>query len=153
MIRAAVISDTHNVLRPDVIGILKKCDSIIHAGDMSKPEILEQLRQIAPVYAVRGNNDKDWAKDLPRELYFTLGDLKVYLIHNKKEVDIQQGKPDIIIFGHSHKYLEEEIDGVLWLNPGSCGRRRFDLPVTMAVLKITGENYRIEKINFPVLGN
>lgn len=149
MIKAAVMSDTHNVLRPDVTEILKECDCIIHAGDLSKPAILEQLNRIAPVYAVRGNNDKEWAGDLPQELRFSLGWMRFYLVHNKKDAKLGEELPHAVIFGHSHRYLEERRDGVLWLNPGSCGRRRFDLPVTMAVLEITEDRYQVKRIEFP----
>ena len=101
------------------------------------------------VYAVRGNNDKEWAGDLPQELRFSLGWMRFYLVHNKKDAKLGEELPHAVIFGHSHRYLEERKDGVLWLNPGSCGRRRFDLPVTMAVLEITEDRYQVKRIDFP----
>lgn len=148
--KIAILSDTHNLLRPEVIEILKGSDAVIHGGDINSQSILYEIKTAmksnAPLFVVRGNNDKEWAENLPVSLDFELGGLKFFLTHNRKDIP-QDTKADIIIFGHSHKYYEENIDGQLWLNPGSCGRKRFNLPITMAVLNISN-NYSIEKIEF-----
>ncbi len=112
--KIGVISDTHGLLRPEVCAALSGCDVIIHGGDINKPEIIEELERIAPLYVVRGNNDKEWAEHLPASLTFTIEDCKFFLIHNKKEV---LGKSealagiDVVIYGHSHKYAQDMIDG------------------------------------------
>lgn len=97
------------------------------------------------LFVVRDNNDKEWAENLPVSLNFELCGLKFSLTHNRKDIP-QDVKADIIFFGHSHKYYEENINGQLWLNPGSCGRKRFSLPLTMAVMNINDSGYSIEKI-------
>jgi len=108
---------------------------------------LEELKRIAPVYVVRGNNDKaQWAEELPEELYFEIADIKFYMVHNKKSIPEDLSQAGVVIFGHSHKYFCEEKDGVLWLNPGSCGKRRFDQQITMAVMEIHDGRYMVEKI-------
>lgn len=147
--KIAILSDTHNVLRPKVIEIIKDCDAVIHGGDIDSQGVLDEIKSVmklnAPLFVVRGNNDKEWAVNLPESLEFELEGFKFFLTHNRKDVP-QDIKADIIIFGHSHKYCEENIGGRLWLNPGSCGRKRFNLPITMAVLDIDNIRYSIEKI-------
>lgn len=146
--KIGVISDTHGLLRDEVRVELTGCDYIIHGGDINKESILEELKKIAPLYVVRGNNDKgEWAEKLPEELYFTIENVNFYMIHNKKYASKNLENIDIVIFGHSHKYFCEEIDNVLWLNPGSCGKRRFDLPINMSIIKISCSNYNVEKID------
>lgn len=147
--RVAVLSDTHNLLRPEVAEILKTCEVILHGGDISSRKILEELERIAPVYAVRGNNDKEWAEGMAEELNMALFGLRIYMVHNKKYKKENLAGTDLFIYGHSHKYEEKTEEGVLFLNPGSCGPRRFRQPVTMAVLKIqegTGQ-WQVEKID------
>ena len=145
--RIGIISDTHGLLRPEVLEVLEMCDYIIHGGDINKAEVLEELNRIAPVYVVRGNNDKaQWAEELPEELYFEIADMKFYMVHNKKCIPEKLSQESAVIFGHSHKYFCEEKDGVLWLNPGSCGKRRFDQQITMAVMEIHDGRYMVEKI-------
>lgn len=146
--RIGVISDTHGLLRPAVLEVLATCDCILHGGDINCPEILETLKEIAPLYVVRGNNDKEWAENLPHTLKVDLDGVPIFMVHNKKDVPKELGKVKIIIFGHSHKYFQQEIDGRLWLNPGSCGKRRFDQEITMAVLTITEGCPTAEKILF-----
>lgn len=146
--KIAVLSDTHGLLRPEIKEILKGCQVIFHGGDVNSQKILDELKEIAPVYAVRGNNDKEWARDLPGDLEVTLFGLRIYMVHNKKH---KKGdfNGDLFIYGHSHKYEEKEENGVYWLNPGSCGPRRFKQPVTMAVVTVeegTG-NFQVEKID------
>ena len=123
--KIGIISDTHGLLRPEVLEILKDCKYILHAGDVNKDEILDVLRSIGNLYVVRGNNDKDWAENLRTSLSFTIGGVKFFMVHNKKDVAWELGDTQVVIFGHSHKYFEKMIDGRLWLNPGSCGRSRF----------------------------
>ncbi len=142
----AVLSDTHGLLRPEVLRILHTCDCILHAGDINKPEILDELRGIAPLYVVRGNNDKGWAENLPQSLMITIAGVTFFMVHNKKDVPSELSVAQVVIFGHSHKYFEQELDGRLWLNPGSCGPCRFDQPITMAVIKVEQGKYRTEKI-------
>lgn len=148
--KVGIISDTHGLLRDEVVDILDSCDYIIHAGDIGSEEILNKLRKIAPLYIVRGNNDREkWANKLDDELYFNIGDFKFYLIHNKNDIknNLNLEDIDIIVFGHSHKYLYEITDKNTWINPGSCGKKRFTLPLTLAILNIENESYNIEKID------
>ena len=145
--RIGVLSDTHGLLRPEVLSALSGCDAIIHGGDINKPEILEQLENIAPVYVVRGNNDKEWAEHLPITLTFQIEQCRFFLVHNKKQVPGDLAGIQAVIFGHSHKYFSQEIDGRLWLNPGSCGKRRFDQEITLAMLTVDGSSLSVEKID------
>lgn len=142
--RIAVISDTHGLLRPDMVEVLKSCKTILHAGDFDKTHILENLKAIRPVYAVRGNVDREWAEELPEELETELFGFRIYMIHNRKDIRKDLSGIDIAVFGHSHKYEERREDGILYLNPGSCGPRRFRLPSTMAVLTLYPEEHRAE---------
>ncbi len=146
MIRAAVISDTHGLLREEVVRHIADCDVIIHGGDINKPEIVRQLQEMAPLHVVRGNNDKEWAEELPLYLEFQLEECRIFLVHNRKDVPRELGDVDMVIFGHSHKYFEQCIDGRLWLNPGSCGRRRFDQEISFAVVTVDGRKVNVEKI-------
>lgn len=147
--RIGIISDTHGLLRPEVLEILKTCDCIFHGGDINKPEILEVLRPLASIYAVRGNNDKEWAEGLARKLQFTIEGVKFFMVHNKKDVCWDLGDVQVVVFGHTHKYFEKIIDNRLWLNPGSCGKRRFDQKITMAVMTVDNGSYQVEKIVIP----
>lgn len=147
MHKIGILSDTHNLLRKPVADILLSCDVILHGGDISTPQILKQLESIAPVYAVRGNTDREWAAHLPQTLSVELFGIQIFMIHNKKQIRENLQKKDLIIYGHSHKYEELHTDGQIWLNPGSCGKRRFSLPLTMAVLTIPRHGvFEIEKI-------
>lgn len=147
--RIAVLADTHDLLRPEIVEILKTCEVILHGGDVSSRKILDRLERIAPVYVVRGNNDKGWAENLEKELDITLFGLRIYMVHNQKHRRENLAGIDLFVYGHSHKYEQKTVEGVCFLNPGSCGPRRFRLPVTMAVLKVqedTGQ-WRVEKID------
>ena len=137
--KIGIISDTHGLLRPEVMEILKTCDCIFHGGDINKPEILDQLRPLASIYAV----------SLARTLRFSIEGVEFFMTHNKKDVAWNLENVQVVIFGHTHKYLEQKIDGRLWLNPGSCGRRRFDQEITMAVMTVEDGKYQIEKIVIP----
>ena len=145
--RIGVLSDTHGLLRPEVLSALSGCDAIIHGGDINQPEILEQLEKIAPVYVVRGNNDKEWAEHLPITLTFQIEQCRFFLVHNKKQVPGDLTGIDAVIFGHSHKYFAQELEGRLLLNPGSCGKRRFDQEITLAILTVDGSSLSAEKID------
>ena len=147
--RLAILSDTHNLLRPQVLEALKGTDAILHGGDCSKASILDTLREYAPLYVVRGNNDKEWAEDLPHDLTITLGGKTFFMVHKKAEIPKELPNIDIVIYGHSHKYAQEVKDGILYLNPGSCGPRRFNQEITMAILTIEGEKINVEKILIP----
>lgn len=144
--KIGIISDTHSLLRPEVLEILKGCDCILHAGDIGKMEVLDALRPLASIYAVRGNNDTEWAKALAESLRFTIEGVEFFMVHNKKNVAWNLENARVVVFGHSHKYLEKMVDGRLWLNPGSCGRRRFDQELTMAVMTVENGSYQLEKI-------
>ena len=148
-VKVGIISDTHGLLRPEVLEILKSCDCILHGGDINKPEILDALRPLASIYVVRGNNDKDWAEGLANTLTFSIEGVKFFMVHNKRDVAWDLKDAQVVVFGHSHKYFEREIDGRLWLNPGSCGRSRFGGEVTMAVMTIENGKYNVEKIIIP----
>lgn len=147
--RIAVLADTHGLLRPEIKAVLETCEVILHGGDINSQKILDEIREIAPVYVVRGNNDKEWAAALDNELDITLFGLHIYMVHNKKHRKADLGGTDLFIYGHSHKYEEKTVDGVQYLNPGSCGPRRFRQPVTMAVLEVGGETggWHIQKID------
>lgn len=134
--KIGVLSDTHGLLRPEIERLLEGCEWILHAGDINRQEILDKLKETAPVYAVKGNNDKEWAEYLPKTQLLHLYGKKIFMVHNKKEIPKDLEGIDIIIYGHSHKYEEKRVGGQLWLNPGSCGPRRFTQPITMAVLEI-----------------
>ena len=144
--KIGIISDTHGLLRQEVLDILQTCDWILHAGDFDRPEILEQLRYLGSIYAVRGNNDIGWAENLSSALRFRIEGVEFFMTHNRKDVAWDLGNTQVVVFGHSHKYLEKITDGRLWLNPGSCGYSRFGGEVTMAVMTVEKETYQVEKI-------
>ena len=140
--RIAVISDTHNLLRPEVAEVIKTCEVVLHGGDISGPQTLEMIRgascQVGGAgnfYVVRGNNDRDWAADIPYTLEVTLFGRRFFMTHKKKDIPANVDA-DVVIYGHSHRYAQEYKDGTLFLNPGSCGPRRFNQAITMAVLTI-----------------
>lgn len=143
--RIGIISDTHGLLRPQVPETLKGCQAILHAGDVGKPEVLHQLKSIAPVYAVRGNADGEWAEALPEELALELYGFRFRMIHDIKNLKEEPMETDMVIYGHSHKYEDRrERTGVRYLNPGSCGPKRFRLPVTMMVLTLCPQKHEAE---------
>lgn len=147
--KIAILSDTHGLLRPRVLEFLKTADVILHGGDINRQSIVDELRQYAPLYVVRGNNDKEWAEGLPHHLTMTLGGLRFFMVHNKKELPADLTDVDVVVFGHSHKYLQEEKDGVLWLNPGSCGPRRFHQEITLMMADVEDGKITVEKITIP----
>jgi putative phosphoesterase len=152
-IEFGVISDTHGLLRPEAVKALEGVDMIIHAGDIGKPEILDVLRVIAPVVAVRGNNDTDdWALTLPETEVVEVGRIALYVLHDVHALDLDPAAAgfDAVISGHSHQPAVARRHGVLFVNPGSAGPRRFKLPVSLARLSIRGEALDARLINLPV---
>ena len=147
--RLAILSDTHGLLRPEVRQILTTVDAIVHAGDFHTPAIVAELEQYAPLYGVRGNNDHDWALSLPYHRTICLEGTHFLVVHNKKDVPTDLTGIQVVVYGHSHQYVQKEIDGILWINPGSCGPRRFRQEITMAVLEIHQGNIQITKLVFP----
>jgi putative phosphoesterase len=142
-VKTGVISDTHGLLRPEAIAALQGCEQIIHAGDIGSPEVLAQLAAIAPVQVVRGNNDLDapWARELADCLRFDLNGWQVLLVHDIADVAANlDDSIQLVITGHSHKPSIEWRGQVLYLNPGSAGRRRFKLPVTLALLEVLADS-------------
>lgn len=141
LLNIGVISDTHGLMRPEALNALAGSDLILHAGDVGSAAILEKLGEIAPVIAVRGNNDAgEWADKLGETEVIQAAGRRLYLLHNAKEmeVDAVSGGFHVVISGHSHRPMRIERDGVLYLNPGSAGPRRFRLPIAVARLRLEG---------------
>jgi putative phosphoesterase len=135
--RIGLISDTHGLLRPQALAALAGVERIIHAGDIGNAAVLDALAAIAPVDVVRGNNDTGaWAAAIPHHVTLEYGGLRIYLLHDLKELKGRMPPVQVVIAGHSHKPLVQEQDGVLRINPGSAGPRRFKLPVTVGLLEI-----------------
>lgn len=140
-LRIGVISDTHGLLRPEALAFLAGSEHIVHAGDVGDPVILEQLAALAPLTAIRGNVDTDaWARRLPETARVTVAGITLYVVHDVKaiEVDPRSSGVRVVVSGHSHKPRIADTSGVLYLNPGSAGPRRFRLPITAAELLIEG---------------
>jgi uncharacterized protein len=139
--RIGIISDTHGLLRPEATEWLAAVHYIIHAGDIGHPEVISGLRKIAPVTAIRGNIDRgEWAAQYPDTALVKLGGRSFYVLHNLKELDRDPASAgiDVVVSGHSHRPKMETVGGVLYLNPGSAGPRRFTLPIALATLELTG---------------
>ena len=150
MNRVGLISDTHGLLRAEAVQALSGVELIIHAGDIGGSEVIEALRALAPVYAVRGNNDRGpWASSLPLRLDLEVGGVRVHVLHDLKELggNVDQGRFDVVVSGHSHKPGVVKKDGALLVNPGSAGPRRFKLPVTVGSLIIGDGPVRAEIFN------
>jgi len=148
--RIGLISDTHGLLRPEAVAALQGCAQIIHAGDIGKPQVLDGLRAIAPLEAIRGNIDTaDWAQVLPERLDLRIGGLTLHVLHDLKQLDIDPlaAGVDVVIAGHSHKPKVERRDGVLYVNPGSAGPRRFSLPICRALLELNDGQAQVELIS------
>ena len=140
-IRVGLISDTHGLLRPAAKAFLRGCKLIVHGGDIGAPGILDELAQLAPVTAVRGNNDKEpWAAHLRDTELIRVGEIFVYAIHDLAQLDIEPAAAAVraVVSGHSHRPMIEEREGVLYVNPGSAGPRRFKLPIAVGELIVTG---------------
>ena len=149
MKRVIVLSDTHGLLRPEVLEYLSRADVIIHGGDINTQAIVDKLREYGPLYIVRGNNDKEWAEGLPHSLTFAVEGVRFFLIHNKKDIPADLSDVDVVVYGHSHKYACGERGGLLWVNPGSCGRRRFNQEITLAAMTVDGRHAQAEKVTIP----
>jgi uncharacterized protein len=152
-ILVGVISDTHGLVRPEAVAALEGCDLIVHGGDVGGPEVLERLRAIAPLRAVRGNNDRGaWARELPEFDEVEVGALSLYVLHEIAALDVDPKAEGfaVVVSGHSHRPHAETRDGVLYLNPGSAGPRRFSLPVTVARLTVRGARLSHEIVALPV---
>lgn len=146
-----VISDTHGLLRPEAKEALAGCTAIIHAGDIGKPRVLEELEAIAPVIAIRGNVDK-WATDLPDTQVISLGGRTFYILHDLKELNLDPAAAgfDAVISGHSHHPAIHRSESVLYLNPGSAGPRRFKLPIALAILSVSSAVLDARIVELPV---
>ena len=141
MIRVGLISDTHGLLRPQAVAALQGSDFIVHGGDIGNAGILEALSAIAPLTVVRGNNDREpWADGIAETAFLKVGGVVVYAIHDLSQIDIDPAGAGVrvVVSGHSHKPKIEERDGILYVNPGSAGPRRFKLPIAVAELILDG---------------
>jgi putative phosphoesterase len=150
--KIGVISDTHDLLRPQAIDALRGVDRILHAGDICGTRVLQALGEIARVDAVRGNNDRgDWAAGLAETAALELGATTLYMLHDLAQLDLDPVAAGfgIVVSGHSHRPLAETRNGVLYLNPGSAGPRRFTLPIAIALLEINGTDIRAEIRTLP----
>jgi|SRR5579872_2480660 len=148
--RIGLISDTHGLLRPQAVQALQGSDLIVHAGDVGKPEVISALEALAPLAVVRGNIDKGpWAMSLPQTTVISAHDALIYVLHDLGELDLDPTAAgfQIVVSGHSHKPSRAERSGVLYLNPGSAGPRRFRLPVTVARLDLNCTPWNVEFIN------
>jgi putative phosphoesterase len=148
-----VISDTHGLLRPEALAALAGVERIVHAGDIGAPDVLAALGRIAPVTAVRGNNDRDrWAADIPETDVLEIGEVSLYVLHDLHELDLDPRAAGFaaVIAGHSHQPRMEERDGVLYLNPGSAGPRRFKLPISLARVTVTGARLQAKLVTLDV---
>jgi putative phosphoesterase len=153
--RIGLIADTHGLLRPEALDALRGCDRILHAGDIGAPAVLDGLATIAPVTAIRGNNDTAaWAHDLPDTCIVRIDGIAIYMLHDLKELASRApAEPvDVIVAGHSHRPLVERRDGVLLVNPGSAGRRRFTLPITVGELRLGHGQAEARIIDLPIAG-
>lgn len=149
--KIGLISDTHGLLREEALTALRGSELIVHAGDVGDPDILPQLRKIAPVVAVRGNVDTEgWARrELPETAVAQAGDVSIYVLHDVHALDLDPVAAgfQIVVSGHSHKFLQNEKDGVLYINPGSAGPRRFTLPITVARLDLAVKPWKLEFVD------
>lgn len=142
-----LISDTHGLMRQDALAALKGSELIVHAGDIGKPDVLEQLRTVAPVIAVRGNIDKgSWATQLPTTAVVEARQALIYVLHDLQQLDLDPAAAgfSVVVSGHSHKASQTERLGVMYLNPGSAGPRRFRLPITVARLDLSRSPWKVE---------
>ncbi|WPG36441.1 metallophosphoesterase family protein [Variovorax sp. EBFNA2] len=153
MIRVGLISDTHGLLRPQAVAALQGCDFIVHGGDIGDAGILDTLAAIAPLTVVRGNNDREaWAEAIPETAFLKVGDVYVYAIHDLSQIDIDPAGAGVrvVVSGHSHQPKVEERGGVLYVNPGSAGPRRFKLPIAGAELIVDGDTVSARIVELPL---
>jgi uncharacterized protein len=148
-----IISDTHGLVRLEAVRALKGSELLIHAGDIGNPQVIEQLHEIAPTFVVRGNNDRGaWAADLPVTQVVEVGELLFYVLHEISQLDVDPAIAGFaaVVSGHSHQPSIQFRDGVLYLNPGSAGPRRFSLPVAVARVHVSGSQMRPEIVELRV---
>ena len=148
-----LISDTHGMVRVEAIDALRGCDMIVHAGDVGSPHVLKSLGNLAPVYAVRGNTDREgWTDELPWSQVIEAGDCSIYVLHILDDLDLDPAAAGFqaVIYGHSHQPQIANKNGVLYINPGSAGPRRFRLPVSVARLWAEADGLSAEIIELPV---
>ena len=149
MTTVGILSDTHGVLRPEVLERLEGCDAVIHAGDFADRSVFDELQRLTRLYAVRGNNDWRWENDLPECLDFSIEGLRFTMAHDRRQIRRDLSGIDAAIFGHTHSYFEQVIGGRLWLNPGSCGRPYFGKGLSFALMRIDGASWHIERRDLP----
>ncbi len=150
-LRMGLISDTHGLLRSEARAFAGGCDYIIHGGDIGSAAILEQLYGMAPLIAVKGNNDtQPWAAHLPQTEMIRVGGIFIYVIHDISRLDIEPHAAgvQVIVSGHSHKPLIELRDGILYINPGSCGPKRFKLPISVGEIMVDGTRVKARTLEF-----
>jgi uncharacterized protein len=148
-----VISDTHGLMRPQALAALQGCDLIIHAGDVGSTDVIKELSGIAPTHAVRGNIDNaDWSASLPMTEMVEVGERRFFVLHQISHLDFDPADLGCaaVVYGHSHQPLVEMREGVLFLNPGSAGPRRFNLPVTVARVGVSGQGLRPQIVELKV---
>ena len=151
--RVGLLSDTHGLMRPEALEFLRGSDFIVHAGDIGDPGVLAALKAFAPVTAVRGNNDRDpWARGIAESEVLQVGEILIHVLHDLAELDLDPAAAgfQVVVSGHSHQPRIEERDGVLYVNPGSCGPRRFRLPVAVAELRIAGASVKAKLVELKV---
>jgi hypothetical protein len=148
--RVGLLSDTHGLLRPEALEFLRGSDFIIHAGDIGDPGVLGTLGTLAPVTAVRGNNDRDaWARGIAETEVLQVGKVLIHVLHDLAQLDLDPVAAGfhVVVSGHSHQPRIDERDGVLYVNPGSCGPRRFKLPVAVAELQVSGKSVKAKLVD------
>ncbi len=153
MPRVGLISDTHGLLRPQAVAFLRGSDFIVHAGDIGNADVLKALNALAPVTAVRGNNDKaPWAEKIAETEVLQIGEVSIYVLHNLAELDLNPVAAgfQVVVSGHSHRPSIEEREGVLYVNPGSSGPRRFSLPIAVAELEVAGQSVKAKLVELRV---
>lgn len=150
-----LLSDTHGLLRPEALAFLRGADHVVHAGDIGDADVLEALRGIAPVTAVRGNNDfGPWAEKIAETELLKIGGISIYVLHDLKQLGVDPAAAGfhVVVSGHSHQPRIDERDGVLYVNPGSCGPRRFKLPISVGELSISGKAVKPKLVELKLAG-
>jgi putative phosphoesterase len=153
MPRVGLISDTHGLVRPQALEFLRGSDFIVHAGDICGPDVLKALEALAPLTVVRGNNDKgDWAQKISETEVLQVGEVSIYVLHDLAELDLDPVAAGfrVVVSGHSHRPSIEERNGVLYVNPGSAGPRRFKLPIAVAELQIAGRSVKAKMVELKI---
>lgn len=150
--KIGVLSDTHGLLRPEALEALAGCEAILHGGDINRQDILDELSKLAPVRVVRGNNDREWAEEIPLLLDFELAGLRVCMAHKKKDLSADLSAYDLAVCGHTHRYEASRVGRTLILNPGSCGPRRFNQAITLAILEVDGGEIEVRRVDLPHAG-